>query len=257
MVENEGTRLQKVIAAAGVASRRAAEELITAGRVEVNDEIVTTLGRRVLPERDVVRVDGERINMAPTTLTIAVNKPLGVVSTMEDPNGRPTLADLVGNRYGRLFHIGRLDTDSEGLILMTNDGQLGQTIAHPENEISKTYVVTVNGKVAPRTVKELLHGVELKDGVTKFDKVRILAANSDQSVVEVVLHSGKNRIVRRMFKNFGNTVTKLVRVQIGPIRLGELKSGKSRVISDVELRAIEAMAARGKAFNYQKVQQSR
>jgi 23S rRNA pseudouridine2605 synthase len=239
-------RLQKLMSAAGVASRRASEDLILEGRVEINDEIVLELGRKVDTTKDVVRFDGEIIKMPSDSLTIAVYKPTGVVSTMEDPQGRPTLADLVGGKYGRLFHIGRLDTDSEGLILMSNDGDLAQTIAHPENEIPKTYIATVNGKVSGSTIKEMLQGFELRDGFTKFDKARILATTPNESVVEVVLHSGKNRIVRRMFKNFGHKVTKLVRVQIGPIRIGELKPGRSRVLSDVEVSAIEAMATRGK-----------
>ena len=194
--------------------------------------------------------------MPKDSLTVAVYKPVGVVSTMEDPQGRPTLADLVGSKYGRLFHIGRLDTDSEGLILMSNDGDLAQTIAHPENEIPKTYIATMNGKISGQTVKQMLQGFELKDGFTKFDKARVLATTPNESVLEVVLHSGKNRIVRRMFKNFGHKVTKLVRVQIGPVRIGELKPGRSRVLGEVEVAAIEAMATRGKKSSVYDVSRS-
>jgi 23S rRNA pseudouridine2605 synthase len=243
---SDKVRLQKIIAQGGFASRRGAEELILEGRVEVNDVIVLELGMQVDPINDEVRVDGEKVNFRENLVTVALNKPRGIVSAMEDPQGRPCLADIVGNKYGRVFHIGRLDTDSEGLILMSNDGDLAQLIAHPSGEVPKTYVATVNGKISAKTVKELLRGFELRDGFAKFDKVRILAALPNESVVEVVLHSGRNRIVRRMLKEVGHLVTKLVRVQIGPVRLGELKSGRTRVLSDVEVAAIEAMATKGK-----------
>jgi 23S rRNA pseudouridine2605 synthase len=252
----EQIRLQKLIASAGICSRRVAEELIEQGRVVVNDEIVIELGRKVDPELDEVRVNGEKVNFRKDLVTIAVNKPVGIVSTMEDPEGRPTLFDLVGTKYGRVFHIGRLDTDSEGLILMSNDGDLAQLIAHPKGEIPKTYIATVNGKISVKAVNELLKGVELKDGFSKFDKANILAAGANESLIEVVLHSGKNRIVRRMFKEVGFKVTRLVRVQIGPIRIGELKTGKSRVLSDVEVGAIEAMANSGKKSTPHSVRQT-
>ncbi|MDR1862001.1 MAG: rRNA pseudouridine synthase [Candidatus Ancillula sp.] len=242
----ETVKIQKVIAQAGYASRRGAEDLILDGRVEVNDEIVLDVAMRIDPTKDVVRVDGEKVNFDRNMVTIAVNKPKGVVSAMEDPQGRPTLSDLVGNKYGRLFHIGRLDTATEGLILMSNDGDLAQLIAHPSGEIQKVYVATVNGKVKESELKLLAKGFELNDGFTKFDKVRILAHAQDQTVLECVLHSGKNRIVRRMLKYVNHPVQKLVRVQIGPIRLGELKSGRERVLSDTEVSAIEALAKRGK-----------
>jgi 23S rRNA pseudouridine2605 synthase len=239
-------RLQKVLAAAGVASRRVSEQLILDGRVEVDDKVVTELGTRVDPQKQEVRFDGELVRLKPGHKTIALYKPVGIVSTMSDPEGRPTLLDVVGDRYGRLFHIGRLDTDSEGLILMTNDGDLAQRISHPSSEMPKTYVVNMTGELTTGQLKKLLKGVELKDGFAKFDKAKILGTNVNESMAEVVLHSGKNRIVRRMFKEVGHKVTRLVRTQIGPIRIGELKPGHNRVLQEAEVKSLESFARNGK-----------
>ena len=230
-----GVRLQKVLAQAGLGSRRASEEMIANGRVEVDGQIVTELGVRIDPETAVVHVDGLRIQLDQAKVTIALNKPLGVVSTMDDPKGRPTVADLIKNREERLFHVGRLDADSEGLLLLTNDGELANRLSHPKYEIAKTYLVTVEGEVYPRVGRELLKGVELDDGVAKMDAVHVVQQIDGFAMLEVVLHEGRNRIVRRMFDAVGHPVTRLVRTRIGPIPLGDLKSGRTRVLGRTEL----------------------
>jgi 23S rRNA pseudouridine2605 synthase len=232
----DGIRLQKVLAQAGLGSRRACEELIADARVEVDGQIVTELGVRVDPTKAVVRVDGMRVQLDPTKITLAVNKPIGMVSTMSDPDGRPTLTDLVADRSERLFHVGRLDADSEGLLLLTNDGELGNRLAHPRYEIAKTYRVQIEGpEFYPRVGKQLTDGVELEDGVARMDSVRVVDAVPGRTMLEVVLHSGRNRVVRRMLEEVGYPVTRLVRTRIGPIALGDLKSGRTRVLGRTEL----------------------
>jgi 23S rRNA pseudouridine2605 synthase len=228
-------RLQKVLAQAGLGSRRASEEMIANGRVEVDGQVVTELGVRVDPATAVIHVDGLRIQLDQAKVTLALNKPLGVVSTMDDPKGRPTVADLIKNREERLFHVGRLDADSEGLLLLTNDGELANRLSHPKYEIAKTYLVTVEGEVYPRVGRELLKGVELDDGVAKMDAVHVLQQIDGFAMLEVVLHEGRNRIVRRMFEAVGHPVTRLVRTRIGPIVLGDLKPGRTRVLGRTEL----------------------
>ncbi|MEL7975073.1 pseudouridine synthase [Isoptericola sp. F-RaC21] len=232
----DGVRLQKVLAQAGLGSRRKCEELIAEGRVEVDGVLVTELGVRVDPAKAVVHVDGMRVQLDTSKITIALNKPLGVVSTMSDPEGRPTLADLVKDRPERLFHVGRLDADSEGLLLLTNDGELANRLAHPRYEIRKTYLVTVaGGEFYPRHGKQLTDGVELEDGPARADKVRVVDAVPGATMLEVVLHEGRNRIVRRMLEAVGFPVTRLVRTRIGPIALGDLRVGRSRVLGRTEL----------------------
>jgi len=232
----DGVRLQKVLAQAGLGSRRKCEELIAEGRVEVDGVLVTELGVRVDPATAVVHVDGMRVQLDASKITIALNKPLGVLSTMSDPDGRPTLADLVKDRPERLFHVGRLDADSEGLLLLTNDGELANRLAHPRYEIRKTYLVTVaGGEFYPRHGKQLTDGVELEDGLARADKVRVVDAVPGATMLEVVLHEGRNRIVRRMLDAVGFPVTRLVRTRIGPIALGDLRVGRSRVLGRTEL----------------------
>ncbi|MEN5075710.1 pseudouridine synthase [Isoptericola cucumis] len=232
----DGVRLQKVLAQAGLGSRRKCEELIAEGHVEVDGVLVTELGVRVDPASAVVHVDGMRIQLDASKLTLALNKPLGVVSTMSDPDGRPTVADLVKDRPERLFHVGRLDTDSEGLLLLTNDGELANRLSHPSYEVPKTYLVTVTGgEFHPRHGKQLVAGVELEDGPARMDKVRVVDAVPGTTMLEVVLHEGRNRIVRRMFDAVGFPVERLVRTRIGPIALGDLRAGRSRVLGRTEL----------------------
>ena len=231
----DGVRLQKVLATAGLGSRRACEDLIAAGRVEVDGVVVRELGVRVDPEKAVIHVDGMRVQLDQSLVTIALNKPLGVVSTMHDPEGRPALTQFVATRPERLFHVGRLDADSEGLLLLTNDGELANRLSHPKYQIAKTYLVTVEGEVYPRVGRELLKGVELEDGVAKMDAVHVLQQIDGFAMLEVVLHEGRNRIVRRMFEAVGHPVTRLVRTRIGPIPLGDLKAGRTRVLGRTEL----------------------
>jgi len=235
--EAEGVRLQKVLAQAGVASRRAAENLIARGRVEVNGEVVRAQGVRVDPAADTIRVDGKRIPPQRAHAYVVLNKPRGVVSTMEDPQGRPTVADYLGER-GRLFHVGRLDADTEGLLLLTNDGDFAQRMAHPSYEVSKTYLAEVAGQVTPAVLKRLRAGVTLEDGPVQADQATLVQQVADRSLVRVTLHSGRNRIVRRMFDAVGHPVRKLSRTAIGPVRLGDLKPGAVRDLTREELGAL-------------------
>lgn len=235
----DGVRLQKVLAQAGLGSRRTCEDLIAAGRVEVDGVRTTALGVRVDPATAVVHVDGTRVQLDPTKVTVALNKPLGVVSTMSDPQGRPTVGELVADRPERLFHVGRLDADSEGLLLLTNDGELGNRLAHPRYEVAKTYLVTVSGEgFFPRHAKTLRSGVELDDGPARMDSVRVVDSVPGATMLEVVLHEGRNRIVRRMLDAVGFPVTRLVRTRIGPVTLGTLRAGRTRVLGRTELGAL-------------------
>ncbi|RRD49287.1 pseudouridine synthase [Arachnia propionica] len=238
MAEQEGIRLQKVLAAAGVASRRASEILIEEGRVEVNGKVVTEQGRRVDPERDTIRVDGARIPPPRRHQYLVVNKPRGVVSTMDDPEGRRTLADLLPRRSERLFHVGRLDTDTEGLILLTNDGEFANRMTHPRYEVPKTYLAEVAGLVEPRTIKRLEKGLRLDDGPVKPDRVKLVSRSETRSLLSITLHEGRNRIVRRMMDAVGHPVDRLARTAIGPVRLGQLTVGTARDLSRDELGAL-------------------
>lgn len=230
-----GVRLQKVLAGAGVASRRVCEDLITAGRVSVNGEVVRELGTRVDPTRDVLHVDGLRVQLDTSLVTLALNKPVQVVSTMSDPQGRRSLGDLVADIPERLYHVGRLDFETDGLILLSNDGELAHRLAHPSYEVAKTYVARVGGSVAPRVRRDLLAGVELSDGLVRADSFTVLERRTDASVVEVVLHSGRNRVVRRMLAEVGHPVQRLTRTSFGSVRLGQLRPGQHRVLTGSEL----------------------
>ncbi len=234
----EGVRLQKVLASAGIASRRASEELIAAGRVTVDGVVVRELGVRVDPEKAVIHVDGERVQTDASLVTLAFHKPEGVLSTMYDPEGRETIADYLEDQKVRLFHVGRLDADSEGLLLLTNDGELAQRLTHPSYEIPKTYLVDVIGQVPPGLGSKLKKGIELDDGPVKVDAYKLVDMIPGQSLVEVVLHEGRNRVVRRMFEQLGYPVIRLVRTKVGPIRLGELKAGRTRVLSTAEVGSL-------------------
>lgn len=235
MSDNEGVRLQKVLAAAGIASRRASEELILDGRVEVNGSIVMELGTRVDPEKDTIRVDGSRIPAARHHVYLVLNKPRGVVSTMDDPEGRRTLSDFVPPRTSRLFHVGRLDTNTEGLIVLTNDGEFAHRMAHPSYEVKKTYLAEVAGVIDPKTVKRIERGLKLDDGPVKPDRVKVVSTTESKSLVQITLHEGRNRIVRRMMEAVGHPVDRLSRIGIGPIRLGQLAPGESRELTRDEL----------------------
>lgn len=236
----QGIRLQKVLAGAGLGSRRACEQIITAGRVTVDGVVARELGTRIDPRTAVVHFDGLRLQLDRSVVTLALNKPRGVVSTMSDPHGRPALDQYAADRSERLFHVGRLDTDSEGLLLLTNDGELANRLAHPSYEVAKTYLVTIEGRPKPAVGTRLRAGVELDDGPAALDRYRVVDASVDATLVEVVLHEGRNRIVRRMFDAVGHPVTRLVRTQIGPVRLGGLRPGQTRELGREELGALMA-----------------
>ena len=239
MTEPEaGVRLQKVLAQAGIASRRACEVLISEGRVEVNSEVVLEQGRRVDPERDVIRVDGARIPPPRRHRYLALNKPRGVIATMDDPEGRRTIADLLDTRQlrnERLFHVGRLDTDSEGLLIMTNDGDLAQRLAHPSYEVPKTYIAEVAGVVSEQTLRRLRRGITLEDGPVRPTSVKIVSSVGDKTLLKITLQEGRNRIVRRTMEAVGHPVRRLSRIGIGPVRLGNLKVGEYRELTREEL----------------------
>ncbi len=231
----EGVRLQKVLASAGVGSRRKCEELIERGRVTVNGEVVDQLGVRVDPEEVVIAVDGERISVDAGHVTVVLNKPFGVVSTMSDPQGRPALDQFVRQYEERLFHVGRLDAETTGLLLLTNDGELANRLAHPTPGVSKVYVAKVKGRVSKHVCTQLKEGIELDDGPVRATGCTIMDVAKDSSLVQVELHEGRNRIVRRMLDKVGHPVLELVRTQFGPVRLGTMAPGEVRELSPAEV----------------------
>ncbi|GAA4718410.1 pseudouridine synthase [Nocardioides conyzicola] len=235
-IDDDGLiRLQKLLAMSNVASRRKCEELMLEGLVEVDGEVVTRLGTKVDPRTAVIRVNGKRLPPVSEKVYLAVNKPRGVVSTMSDPEGRRTLQDLVADRPERLFHVGRLDTDTAGLIILTNDGDFAQRLAHPSYEVDKTYVAEVEGEIYRRTLKQLVEGVTLDDGPVTVSNARIIEAGKSKSIVELVIHEGRNRIVRRLMEHIGYPVRRLTRTQIGPVVLRGLLSGEMRDLTLDEL----------------------
>ena len=231
----EGERLQKVMAASGVASRRVSEDLIAQGRVTVNGLIVEEPGRRVLPT-DLITVDGTAIQTDTSKRYVMLNKPVGVVSSMADENGRPDLREFTREYEERLFNVGRLDANTSGLLVLTNDGELAHVLAHPSFGVSKTYIAKVSGSVSAQTIGKLTKGFDLDDGFIVADKARMLGpASGGASQVEITLHSGRNRIVRRMLDAVGHPVLDLVRRQFGPLHLGSLPVGRARDLTKVEL----------------------
>jgi 23S rRNA pseudouridine2605 synthase len=242
-LEDDGQiRLQKLLAQSGVASRRKCEELMLGGLVEVDGEIVTRLGTKVDPKVAVIHVDGKRLPPISPNVYIVLNKPRGVVSTMSDPEGRKTLTDFVEHRPERLFHVGRLDTDTSGLILLTNDGEFAHRMAHPSYLVDKTYVAEVDGDVFPSTLKKLRAGVELDDGPVHPSKVKLIAGPqgnpTGRSIVELIIHEGRNRIVRRLLDEVGHPVRRLTRTAFGPVELKNLQVGTLRELTDDELGAL-------------------
>ena len=235
-----GVRLQKVLAAAGVGSRRHCEELIGAGRVEVAGQIVRRFGARVDPENQVIRVDGKRIPSRQDVVYLAFNKPVKVLTAMTDDRGRATITDFLGDRAERLFHVGRLDYDTEGLMLLTNDGELAHRLAHPSYEVAKTYLADVPGSIPRDLGRRLATGVELEDGVAVADKFRVIEQAGGRALVEITLHEGRNRIVRRMLAEVGHPVSRLVRISVGPIKLGNLPPGSTRDLTTKEIGELYA-----------------
>ncbi|MGH8963421.1 MAG: pseudouridine synthase [Jatrophihabitantaceae bacterium] len=239
--ESTGIRLQKVLAAAGVGSRRTCEELIAAGRISVDGVPVTEMGRRVDPLRAVIHVDGDRINVRSDLVYLALNKPRGVLSAMADDRGRPTVADLVRDRPERLFHVGRLDADSEGLLLLTNDGEFAHRLMHPSFGVAKTYLATVPGPIAKAVTRRVRSGVELDDGPVLVDAFRVVQEQGARSIVEVTLHEGRNHIVRRLLAEVGHPVERLVRTAIGSVCLGGQRTGTLRELTRPELAALHRL----------------
>lgn len=230
-------RLQKVLAAAGLGSRRQCEELITTGRVEVDRKVVTELGTRVDPATQEVRVDGESLKQQ-KLVYYAVNKPAGIVSTNRDPSGRPRVVDLVASGDFRLFTIGRLDLHSDGLILVTNDGDLANRLTHPRYGVCKTYRVVVAGCPDRAVLTKLTHGVHLAEGIARAESVEVKSTHKESTVLEMVLREGKNREIRRILARVGHKVERLTRIAVGPIRLSSLPPGAHRRLSNEEVAAL-------------------
>ncbi|QRY64362.1 rRNA pseudouridine synthase [Gordonia sp. PDNC005] len=237
----DGMRLQKVLAAAGVASRRGAEEMIAAGRVEVDGEIVLEQGLRIDPNTAIIKVDGARVVIDETKQYLALNKPKGWQSTMSDDQGRPCIGDLVAERVmsgQRLFHVGRLDAETEGLILLTNDGELAHRLMHPSFEVPKTYMATVRGEVGRGLGRRLREGVELEDGPVKVDSYTQMELYQGESLVRLTLHEGRKHVVRRMMDAVGHPVIRLVRTDIGAVNLGTQRPGSLRALDSKEIGAL-------------------
>jgi 23S rRNA pseudouridine2605 synthase len=233
--DEEGVRLQKVLASAGVASRRKAEELIRAGRVKVDGIVVREMGTRIDPENAVVHVDGNRITTRSDLVYLALNKERGVLSTMSDDQGRPHIGQMLADRSERLFHVGRLDMDSEGLLLLTNDGELAHRLTHPSYGVAKTYVAEVPGPIPKDLGKRLRAGIELEDGPVAVDSFDVMDIHHNRAVVEVVLHEGRKHIVRRLLEAVDRPVSRLVRTRIGPVQLGHQRPGTLRKLNPVEV----------------------
>ncbi|HVU74495.1 MAG TPA: pseudouridine synthase [Mycobacteriales bacterium] len=236
--EVEAVRLQKVLASAGIASRRASEELIRAGRVSVDGNVVRELGTRVDPSTAVVRVDGEIVLSRPDLTYLALHKPAGVLSAMSDPSGRPTIADLLPARARGAFHVGRLDADTEGLLLVTTDGPLAHRLTHPSFGVAKTYLADVEGIPSRATVRALRAGPLIDDRPVAVDGVRVVETAGRRALLEVVVHEGRKHVVRRMLADAGLPVRRLVRTAIGEVRLGELAPGRTRPLNRHEVSSL-------------------
>jgi 23S rRNA pseudouridine2605 synthase len=235
----EGERLQKVLARAGVGSRRVVENMVDQGRISVNGKTVAVQGMRVDPERDKIAVDGRRIELRDDRVTYALNKPSGVITAMSDDRNRPTVGDMVGDLAPGLVHVGRLDQDTEGLLLVTNDGELAHRLAHPSYEVKKTYLAQVSGSIPRDMARRLRAGVELEDGPVKVDSFKVVDTHAGQSVVEVVLHEGRKHIVRRLLAHVGLPVSRLTRTAVGPVKLERMRSGSIRRLTRAEVGALE------------------
>ena len=235
---NEGVRLQKVLSQAGIASRRNAERMILDGRVEVDGRIVTELGTRVDPDSADIRVDGSRLVLDQSMVYLAVNKPVGMHSTMSDDRGRPCIGDLIEHRVrgnAALFHVGRLNADTEGLLLLTNDGELAHRLMHPSFEVPKTYLATVEGSVPRGLGKALREGIELDDGPARVDHFAVVDTVPGKTLVRLTLHEGRKRIVRRLLAEAGFPVRALVRTDVGPVSLGDQRPGSIRALTRKEV----------------------
>lgn len=230
------TRLNKIIADAGIASRRAADQLILEGRVSVDGEVITELGNKFDPEICDIKVDGESLFISKSKTYLAFHKPAGVISTMSDPEGRSNLGDFFKNRKDRLYHVGRLDKDSEGLILLTNDGELAHRATHPSYGLEKRYLVEIEGEFNKQLSDQLLQGVRLEDGLARAVKViHARAVSRNHHWVEITIHEGRYHIIRRLIESLGLKVLRLIRLDFGPISLGDMKPGRHRVLNSQEM----------------------
>jgi 23S rRNA pseudouridine2605 synthase len=241
-----GERLQKVLAAAGIASRRECEQLILEGRVEVDRQVVTALGTRVDPQRQEIRVDGEALPR-PKLLYFAVNKPEGVVSTSRDPSGRPRVIDLLPPNTPRVYCVGRLDISSEGLILVTNDGELANGLTHPRHGVEKIYHVQVAGQVERDVLAQLHRGMHLAEGFAQAKHVRVKSRRKRSTILEMVLDEGRNREIRRLLARVGHKVQRLRRIAVGPVRLGELPTGAVRALTKNEIQLLHRAVVHGRS----------
>jgi 23S rRNA pseudouridine2605 synthase len=228
-------RLQKIIAAAGICSRRAAEELILAGKVQVNDRIIRQLGTKADPDRDEIRVDGRLITTEVERLYLVLNKPVGYVTTLKDPEGRPVVSDLLYDIGERVYPVGRLDYDSEGLLIMTNDGSFAERVQHPRYEIPRTYLIKVRGRLARKEIQAMLKGIKLEDGPFSVKEVHEEKYNEKSQWLRVTIVEGRNRIIRRAMEALGHPVARLIRVGLGKLELGSLKTGEYRHLRKREI----------------------
>lgn len=231
-------RLQKYLASAGVASRRASETLILEGHVAVNGKIVRELGTKVVPGQDKVSVDGKPVQQEEKLVYLLLNKPAGYVTTVKDTHDRLTVIDLVADVPYRVFPVGRLDYETEGLLLLTNDGEFAYRMTHPKFKMVKTYVAVVQGRVTPERLALLKNGVQLEDGKTAPAQVKILRQENHKTVVEISIHEGRNRQVRRMFKAIKNPVLELKRISVGSLTLKGVNTGEYRYLTDAELKKV-------------------
>lgn len=242
-LSGEPERLQKVLSRVGVASRRRVEQLMAMGRITVNGSIASEMGMRINPATDIVAVNGKVVSLDVSLRYVMLHKPKGVVSTLSDEQGRPDLSRYLDDMGERLFNVGRLDSDTTGLLLMTNDGDTAHRLAHPSFDVDKVYVATVQGIATPAELKKLVEGVELEDGVAKADRIKLVGEpRQNKSIVELVLHSGKNRIVRRMLDAVGHPVIDLHRRSFGPLHLGGLKAGAWRDLTRLEVTSVLTLA---------------
>jgi 23S rRNA pseudouridine2605 synthase len=239
--DRQGERLQKVLARAGVGSRRVCEDMIAEGRISVNGKQIREQGVRVDPQNDHIAVDGARLDVRNDRVTYAMNKPYGVVTTMKDDRGRPSVGEMVGDLAAGLVHVGRLDQDTEGLLLLTTDGELAHRLAHPSYEVRKTYLAQVSGSVPRDLGKRLRNGIELDDGPVAVDSFSLKDTHAGQSVVEIVLHEGRKHIVRRLLAHVGLPVSRLTRTAVGPIQLQRMRSGSIRRLSKEELGTLQEL----------------
>jgi 23S rRNA pseudouridine2605 synthase len=239
--DRPGERLQKVLARAGVGSRRVCEDMIDEGRISVNGKVVRVQGMRIDPATAVIAIDGRRIDVRNDKVTYAMNKPFGVITAMSDDRGRPTVGDMMGDLAAGLVHVGRLDQDTEGLLLLTTDGELAHRLAHPSYEVKKTYLAQVSGSVPRDLGRRLRKGIELEDGPVAVDSFQLMDTHAGQSVVEVVLHEGRKHIVRRLLAEVGLPVNRLTRTAVGPIDLARMRTGTIRRLTRSEVGALHEL----------------